>query len=68
LCWLHSAGQNHYHEPLLISQGYHSEFISLIWKEPHYDKSQEGMPGLQEDFAKSTAQQKSDPEFIIRTA
>jgi hypothetical protein len=44
-----------------------SEFISLIWKGPHYDKSQEGMPRLQEDFAKSTAQQKSDPEVIIRT-
>jgi hypothetical protein len=46
----------------------YSEFISLIWKWPHYDKSQEGMPRLQEDFAKSRAQQKSDPKFIIRTA
>jgi hypothetical protein len=31
-------------------------------------KHQEGISRLQEDSAKSTAQQKLDPEFIVRTA
>jgi hypothetical protein len=38
-----------------------------LWQDQCH-KSQEGMPRLQEDSAKSTAQQKSDLEFVIQMA
>jgi len=41
--------------------------MTLLWQDQCH-KRQEGMSGLQEDSAKSTAQQKSDPKFIVRTA
>jgi len=40
---------------------------ALLWQDQCH-KRQEGMLGLQEDSAKSTVQQKKDPEFIVRTA
>jgi hypothetical protein len=48
------------------------EFISLIWKGPYYDKV--SVTSIKKEFldskktAKSTGQQKMDPEFIVRTA
>jgi hypothetical protein len=40
---------------------------ALLWQDQCH-KRQEGIFGLQEDSAKSTTQQKSDPEFIVWTA
>jgi hypothetical protein len=50
----------------------YSEFISLIWKKPYYDKI--SVTSVKKEFldskktAKFTAQQKSDLKFIIQTA
>jgi hypothetical protein len=41
--------------------------MALLWQDRCH-KHQEGIFGLQEDSTKSTAQQKSDPEFIFRMA
>jgi len=40
---------------------------ALLWQDQCH-KRQEGISRLQEDYAKSTAQQNSDPEFIVQTA
>jgi hypothetical protein len=45
----------------------YSEFISLIWKEPYYDKI--SVTSVKKEFPDSKkTQQKSDPEFIVRPA